>query len=126
MLVCETCRQRLVYVREPACKKCGKPLEKEEAEYCADCSRRKHAYARGKAVFPYDRLMRASIARFKYRGRREYADFYAEELVKRCGELLLSGGEEASSEDEEDQPPEGAERRAETGQSEKCFSSQPK
>ena len=34
--------------------------------------------------------MRASIARFKYRGRREYADFYAEELVKRCGELLLS------------------------------------
>ena len=43
-------------------------LEKEEAEYCADCSRRKHAYARGKAVFPYDRLLRASIARFKYRG----------------------------------------------------------
>lgn len=90
ILVCETCRQRLVYVREPACKKCGKPLEKEEAEYCADCSRRKHTYTRGKAVFPYDRLMRASIARFKYRGRREYADFYAEELVKRCGELLHS------------------------------------
>lgn len=84
------CRQRLAYVREPACKKCGKPLEKEETEYCADCARRKHAYARGRAVFPYDRLMRASIARFKYRGRREYADFYAEEMVKSLGELLLS------------------------------------
>ena len=34
--------------------------------------------------------MRASIARFKYRGRREYADFYAEEMVKSLGELLLS------------------------------------
>lgn len=90
ILACASCRQRLAYVREPACKKCGKPLEKEETEYCADCARRKHAYARGRAVFPYDRLMRASIARFKYRGRREYADFYAEEMVKSLGELLLS------------------------------------
>ena len=71
---------------EPACKKCGKPLEAEELEYCGDCSRRKHAYIRGKAVFPYDGLMRASIARFKYRNRREYADFYAAELVKSCGD----------------------------------------
>lgn len=34
--------------------------------------------------------MRASVARFKYRNRREYADFYAEELVKRCGESVRS------------------------------------
>ena len=90
ILACGECRQRLVYVREPACKKCGKPLEKEETEYCADCGRRKHSYIRGKAVFPYDRLLRASVARFKYRNRREYADFYAEELIKSCGTALLS------------------------------------
>ena len=87
-LICGDCAPRIRYVEEPACKKCGKPLEKEETEYCADCGRRKHAYSRGKAVFPYDRLMRASVARFKYRGRREYADFYAEELVRRCGEAV--------------------------------------
>ena len=86
ILICGDCGKRLKTVAEPACKKCGKPLEAEEIEYCGDCSRRKHAYIRGKAVFPYDGLMRASIARFKYRNRREYADFYAAELVKSCGD----------------------------------------
>lgn len=38
----------------------------------------------------YDSRMRGSIGRFKYRNRREYADFYAEELANFCGEALLS------------------------------------
>lgn len=80
---------------EPACKKCGKPLEKEETEYCADCSRRKHAYTRGQAAFVYDSLMRGSIARFKYGNRREYADFYADELVRRCGAAVRSWAADA-------------------------------
>lgn len=88
ILICRECRQRLRRICEPACKKCGKALEKEETEYCADCAQRKHRYTRGAAVFPYDRLLRASVARYKYRGRREYADFYAEELAESCRGLL--------------------------------------
>ena len=38
----------------------------------------------------YDQLMRASISRFKYHNRREYADFYAEELLRRFGRTLRS------------------------------------
>jgi ComF family protein len=34
--------------------------------------------------------MRQSIARFKYSGRREYAAFYAEEILKRCAKELFS------------------------------------
>lgn len=77
-------------VREPVCMKCGKPLSKEEAEYCPDCLRRKHRYEKRRAVFLYDRVMRASISRFKYHNRREYADFYAEELLRAHGRMLRS------------------------------------
>lgn len=77
-------------MQEPLCKKCGKPIAGEEAEYCADCGKREHAYLRGRAVFEYNRLMKASIARFKYHNRLEYADFYAEEMLKNLGRELRS------------------------------------
>lgn len=81
---CSICRTRLPYVREPACRKCGKPLLSEEREYCGDCSRKRHFYRQGKAPFIYNEIMRRSIAAFKYGGRREYAAFYAEEILRRC------------------------------------------
>lgn len=77
-------------MEEPLCKRCGKPLSDEYAEYCPDCVRREHAYLRGRAVFEYNRRMKASIARFKYHNRREYADFYAEEMLRKLGRELRS------------------------------------
>lgn len=83
-LACKICRTRLPYVREPSCRKCGKPLLSEEKEYCGDCSRKRRRFRQGKAPFIYDKVMRESIARFKYGGRREYAAFYAEEILRKC------------------------------------------
>lgn len=87
-LICEACPSRLQPVEEPLCKKCGKPLAREEAEYCPDCGKGKHLFARGRAAFVYDPLMRESVGRFKYKNRREYADFYVKELLERCGETV--------------------------------------
>lgn len=75
--------------------KCGKPLTEERTEYCPDCRRRTYDFEKGRAAFVYDSVMRASISRFKYHNRREYADFYAEELLKRYGRLLRSWQPEA-------------------------------
>jgi ComF family protein len=75
---------------EPLCKKCGKKLSDEEEEYCPDCARKKHLYVRGRAAFEYDTLMRASVGRFKYRNRREYADYYVREIVRSCGAAVLA------------------------------------
>ena len=83
-LACDICRTRLVRVRDPFCGKCGKPLAAEEQEYCGDCMRKKHAYDRGRAAFVYEEWMRRSIAQYKYGGRREYAEFYAEEILLAC------------------------------------------
>ena len=61
-----------------------------EAEYCPDCSRRKHLYTRGRAAFEYDSVMKESISRFKYKNRREYGDFYVQEILKSCEEAVRS------------------------------------
>jgi len=75
--ICNCCVDKFVPVREPWCCKCGKPLKKEEQELCKDCSRKSHVYTRGRAVFTYDSVA-ASLYRFKYAGRQEYAGYYGE------------------------------------------------
>lgn len=83
-LVCVSCRSAVRYVQEPFCMKCGKPLDAQEAEYCHDCMERKHVFIRGRAVFEYHG-MAESIYRFKYKGRREYAEFYGKAMAARLG-----------------------------------------
>lgn len=74
--VCKECRKNIVVIGEPKCIKCGKPLVTREKLYCKDCSRKKHIFEKGVAVFEYSGVFRESIYRFKYGNAREYADFY--------------------------------------------------
>lgn len=83
-LRCAKCRDAAIYVGEQYCMKCGKPVSEGE-EFCVDCEGRKTSYECGRALFVYDSLMQRSIARFKYHGRCEYAQFYGEELYKHFG-----------------------------------------
>ena len=75
-LVCETCKEAFEYVKEPYCMKCGKKLEEEGTEYCHDCMQHRHLFDRGRALCSY-RSISDSIYRFKYKGRQEYAAYYA-------------------------------------------------
>jgi len=81
-LICEKCRDRLSYVKEPWCMKCGKPLRDDAEEFCSDCIKGGHSYEEGRSVFVYDDVMRFSIYNFKYHGRAEYAKFYASEIYR--------------------------------------------
>lgn len=83
--ICGECRNRIVYVEEPACKQCGKPLEESRQELCGDCARKNHAFIQGKALWVYKGAVKESIYRLKYGNRREYAISYAQELVIRYG-----------------------------------------
>ena len=91
---CRICRLKLSYVKEPSCRRCGKPLLAEEQEYCRDCAVKKHMFRQGRAPLVYDEVMRRSISRFKYGGRREYAGFYAEEILRKCGKEAKNWGAE--------------------------------
>lgn len=87
--ICPSCLKKLSFVSSPTCKKCGKEIVDETLEYCLDCSRRAHSFSYGIALLNYNEAAAHSVAAVKYKNKREYLDFYAEEAVKRCGELLL-------------------------------------
>ena len=52
--ICPDCDNRLEYIGEPRCMKCGKPLKKTDTQqFCYDCTVKRHFYERGVAVFAY-------------------------------------------------------------------------
>ncbi|MDO4463421.1 MAG: ComF family protein [Bacillota bacterium] len=80
--ICDSCKGKIIYIREPYCMKCGKQLKKEEKEYCGDCERLPHLFIRGTALYDYG-SMSDSVFRFKYAGRMEYATFYGRDLYEK-------------------------------------------
>jgi len=86
-LVCPPCRTRISYLTEPTCLKCGKKV-KDTVEFCEDCSGRSHHYDRGIALYEYQGL-EGAIYRFKYKNRREYAEFFGKEISEKLGVEIL-------------------------------------
>ena len=84
--ICKECQKKVRPLNGPVCMKCGKKVT-EEKVFCYDCSRRVHDFERNFSVFEYP-VIRESLYRFKYRGRAEYADFYAKEAYKLHGKRL--------------------------------------
>ena len=80
--ICDSCKVSLPYVGEDYCLKCGRPLKQKTAEFCPACQRGTHSFDSGRSLFVYNDAVRHSLALFKYKNRREYALFYAEELYK--------------------------------------------
>lgn len=77
--VCPQCRSRLRPHVSPRCMKCGKTLEDAQKEYCRDCEEKTHFFERGRMLYEYESVA-ASIYRFKYGNRREYAGFFGGEI----------------------------------------------
>lgn len=86
--LCEKCRKKIKYVTEPKCAKCGRPLEDEVQEYCMDCTKGKHIYDRGMAVFTYEEGIKESIYRFKYKNHKIYGEFFGDEMAEKYGKWL--------------------------------------
>lgn len=84
--LCGRCRMAMPEpLTEPRCKKCGKPLDAEEQEYCYDCGAYEHFYDRGMGIFLYEDPLKSALMRLKYKGRKEYGVF--------LGKLLCLYGE---------------------------------
>lgn len=81
-LICKECYEEVELVTDPRCMKCGKPVEKEETEYCFDCQKRTFHYEYGFGMWVYTKKMEHSISAFKYKNKKEYGEFYVSELVK--------------------------------------------
>ncbi len=86
--VCNICKGKLPYIKEPRCKRCSKPIGNEETENCYDCMRKVFHYTSGRAVWIYNKSMSQSIGRFKYQNKQEYATFYGEEISRLYGKWM--------------------------------------
>ena len=92
--ICSRCRNCLPIIKNNRCYKCGRALAGNEKELCRDCQIRKstHLYARGLVLCSYNDVMRESIYRMKYQGRREYAEAYGKLLAKQFGPAMKRAG----------------------------------
>lgn len=88
--ICGECKEKVVYIKEPRCKKCGKPVRYEEQEYCGDCQKHKFHYEQGRSLWIHKGAVPWSIYQFKYHNRRIYGEFYAQELYRLYGEWIQS------------------------------------
>nr|DAL96533.1 MAG TPA: putative amidophosphoribosyltransferase [Caudoviricetes sp.] len=87
-LICQECLRKLSVVKGPVCKKCGKEVMTPEIEYCFDCVKHKRTFEYGLAVFNYEETARKSMAKIKYKNKREYLDFYGEAIAVRYEKLI--------------------------------------
>ena len=85
-LICPGCKNKLVPIGEQVCFYCGKPLPEEE-ELCSGCRKERPLYKRGRALYSYDSAA-ASIYRFKYGGKREYAIFFGREMARELEDFI--------------------------------------
>ena len=88
--ICGSCRKRLPFAGNDYCLKCGRPLSDKGREFCPACEGTSHAFDNGRSLLVYDDFVRHSIAGFKYKNKREYADFYGEEICRRLGRYICS------------------------------------
>ncbi len=86
--ICDSCRKKLVYIKEDFCLKCGKPLNDDRQEYCMDCRRREHFYLQGRSLFSYQGAIRRSLYRLKYANKREYAYCFGGEIAENLGKWI--------------------------------------
>ena len=85
---CTECIRKVRPISPPRCLKCGKKIRSESA-LCADCTQRKRYFDRGRILYEYDDAA-GSVYRFKYSGRREYAESYARDTVRYLGDYIAS------------------------------------
>ena len=51
--ICDRCRSKIRYIREPFCMGCGRQLGKDQEEYCKDCSSREHVFLQNVTLYDY-------------------------------------------------------------------------
>ncbi len=87
--ICDACRTEVKFTEEPYCMKCGKTVLQEK-EFCNDCLRHIHVFDRGRTLLLYEGPVKKSIYRFKYAGRKEYAEAYAYLTEQKLGDYIRS------------------------------------
>lgn len=94
--ICPECMEGFLRIEKARCCLCGRRLAANDGELCGDCrtNGRRHYYTKGIALYEYNDMMRKAIYRFKYEGRREYAEFFGRTMARQFGNAVKRAGVE--------------------------------
>lgn len=94
--ICPECAESFSLIKGARCCLCGRMLMGDEEELCGDCriNGGRHYYTKGLALYEYNDMMRKAIYRFKYEGRREYAEFFGKMMARQFGNAVRRAGVE--------------------------------
>jgi ComF family protein len=86
--VCDECRSSIRRIEGPLCARCGAPTA-WPVERCAECTRRRLAFARARAAVAYDEPVRRIVAAWKERGLRRLASWAADLVADSLAPLAV-------------------------------------
>ena len=98
--ICDRCRKKIIYVKEPYCMHCGKPLSDESQEYCHDCARRMDADAwhgdgregccitQGRSLWIHREPVSGAVYGLKYKNKRNWGRIFGAEMEKVYGRQI--------------------------------------
>lgn len=92
--ICDSCREKFPIISEPRCMRCGKPVKREEQEYCRDCEKRNYAFEQGRSLWIHKPPISQAIYQFKFHNKRYYADIFAREMACEYGQWVRACGVE--------------------------------
>lgn len=85
--LCDECRPKLEFIKEPTCKKCGAVVSNKKDALCIRCEKEyRNGYDYGFGLLRYNDFVKESMHNIKYKGRKEYIDFYGKMIAKRYKE----------------------------------------
>lgn len=87
-LICPGCSRQLEFIHEPVCRICGREITDETEELCRNCKKHSFTFEYNMSLLQYNEAAARSLAAVKYRGRREYLEYYAAEIIKRVAERI--------------------------------------
>ncbi len=89
-MVHRTCQAAIEEISEPKCKRCGKPILSEHAEFCRDCYKKHKYFDQNAALWVYDGMIRQAVLDYKYSGMRSYTSYFAAHLAAGLGWWIRS------------------------------------
>lgn len=84
--ICSECIKKAVYIEEPVCVKCGRPITGMTV-LCSDCMKNRREFEAGRFPLSYEWIGN-SVYRFKYMNRPEYVTYYADVIMDKLGDFI--------------------------------------
>lgn len=87
--ICNTCKGKLEFIKEPTCKKCGAMINDKDEVYCIKCKKNIfNSFEYGFGLLRYNEYVKSSLHKIKYNGKKEYLEFYGKCMAKAFKERI--------------------------------------